>query len=76
MKLMHNILSKIKPHFEEGGKLHTLYPAYDTFETFLFVPNHTSSSGTHIKDSVDLKRTMVSFKIIKYFIRGEVKLAD
>ncbi len=59
MKLMHNILSKIKPHFEEGGKLHTLYPAYDAFETFLFVPNHTSSSGTHIKDSVDLKRTMV-----------------
>ena len=59
MKLMHNILNNIKPHFEEGGKLHTLYPAYDAFETFLFVPNHTSQSGTHIKDSVDLKRTMV-----------------
>ena len=59
MKLMHNILHKIKPHFEEGGKLHALYPAYDAFETFLFVPNHTSSNGTHIKDSVDLKRTMV-----------------
>ena len=59
MKLIHNILNKIKPHFEEGGKLHTLYPAYDAFETFLFVPNHTTSSGSHIKDSVDLKRTMV-----------------
>ncbi len=59
MKLMHNILNKIKPHFEEGGKLHALYPAYDAFETFLFVPNHTAQSGTHIKDSVDLKRTMV-----------------
>ena len=56
---MQNILAKIKPHFEEGGKLHTLYPAYDAFETFLFVPNHTSSSGTHIRDSIDLKRTMV-----------------
>ena len=59
MKFMHNILNTIKPHFEEGGRLRTLYPAYDAFETFLFVPNHTSSSGTHIKDSVDLKRTMV-----------------
>ena len=59
MKLMKNILSKIKPHFEQDGKLHALYPAYDAFETFLFVPNHTSSSGTHIKDSIDLKRTMV-----------------
>ena len=59
MKLMHNILNKIKPHFEEGGRLHTLYPAYDAFETFLFVPNHTTETGAHIRDSIDLKRTMV-----------------
>ncbi|RPG60459.1 MAG: NADH:ubiquinone reductase (Na(+)-transporting) subunit B [Flavobacteriales bacterium TMED191] len=59
MKLMRNILKKIKPHFEKEGALHSLYPAYDAFETFLFVPNHTSQSGTHIRDSVDLKRTMV-----------------
>ena len=37
MKLMQNILHKIKPHFEKDGKLHALYPAYDAFETFLFV---------------------------------------
>ena len=59
MNFIHNILSKIKPHFEKDGKLHSLYPAYDAFETFLFVPNHTSSNGTHIKDTIDLKRTMV-----------------
>ena len=59
MKLMHNILKKIKPHFEKEGPLNALYPAYDAFETFLFVPNHTTQSGTHIRDSVDLKRTMV-----------------
>jgi Na+-transporting NADH:ubiquinone oxidoreductase subunit B len=29
------------------------------FETFLFVPNHTNKNGTHIRDYVDLKRTMV-----------------
>tara|TARA_B100000579_G_scaffold16256_2_gene11516 strand:+ start:544 stop:1755 length:1212 start_codon:yes stop_codon:yes gene_type:complete len=59
MKLMKNILKTIKPNFEKGGKLHKLYPAYDAFETFLFVPNHTSSEGAHIRDSIDLKRTMV-----------------
>jgi len=59
MQLLKNILSKIKPHFDEGGKLNRLYPAYDAFETFLFVPNHTASNGTHIRDSIDLKRTMV-----------------
>ena len=63
MKLIHNILNKIKPHFEEGGKLHTLYPAYDAFETFLFVPDHTTKKGSHIRDAIDLKRTMITVLI-------------
>jgi Na+-transporting NADH:ubiquinone oxidoreductase subunit B len=58
MKLFKNILNSVKPHFEPGGKLEKLYPAYDAFETFLFVPDHTTHKGTHIKDAIDLKRTM------------------
>ena len=58
MKLFKNILSSVKPHFDSGGKLEKLYPAYDAFETFLFVPDHTTHQGTHIKDAIDLKRTM------------------
>ena len=58
MKLFKNILSSVKPHFSKGGKLEKLYPAYDAFETFLFVPDHTTHKGTHIKDAIDLKRTM------------------
>ncbi len=58
MKLFKNILSSVKPHFLEGGKLEKMYPAYDAFETFLFVPDHTTQSGSHIRDAVDLKRTM------------------
>ena len=60
MKLFKNILNSVKPHFEKGGKLEKLYPAYDAFETFLFVPDHTSQSGSHIHDAIDLKRTMFS----------------
>ena len=60
MKLFKNILNSVKPHFTEGGKLEKLYPAYDAVETFLFVPDHTSQSGTHIHDAIDLKRTMFS----------------
>ena len=60
MKLFKNVLNGIKPHFERGGKLEKLYPAYDAFETFLFVPDHTSKSGSHIHDAIDLKRTMFS----------------
>ena len=58
MKLFKNILESIKPHFEKGGRLEKMYPAYDAFETFLFVPDHTTHQGSHIRDSVDLKRTM------------------
>ena len=60
MKLFRNLLNNVKPHFTKGGKLEKMYPAYDAFETFLFVPDHTSKSGSHIRDSIDLKRTMVT----------------
>mgnify|MGYP001410274392 CR=1 FL=1 len=58
MKLFKSLLDSVKPHFENGGKLEKLLPAYDAFETFLFVPNHTTKKGSHIRDSIDLKRTM------------------
>ena len=59
MKALRNYLDKIKPNFEEGGKLHWLYSTYDAVETFLFVPNTTSKSGVHIHDARDSKRTMI-----------------
>lgn len=59
MKALRKYLDKIKPNFEEGGKLHWLYSTYDAFETFLFVPNSTSRSGVHIHDARDSKRTMI-----------------
>lgn len=56
---IHNLLEKIKPNFEEGGKFEKFYPVYDGFATFLFVPGHTTHSGSHIRDGIDLKRTMI-----------------
>lgn len=58
MKALRKYLDKIKPNFEEGGKLHWLHSTFDAFETFLFVPNNTSRSGVHIHDARDSKRTM------------------
>lgn len=63
MKLFRNLLNSVKPHFTEGGKLEKMYPAFDAFETFLFVPDHTSKSGAHIRDAIDLKRTMITVVI-------------
>jgi Na+-transporting NADH:ubiquinone oxidoreductase subunit B len=58
MKALRNYLDKIKPNFEEGGKLHAFRSVFDGFETFLFVPNTTSKSGVHIHDAIDSKRIM------------------
>ena len=60
MNFIRKNLDRIKKPFEKGGKLEKFYPAFNAFETFLFVPNHTTKSGSHIRDAVDLKRTMVT----------------
>lgn len=59
MKALRKYLDKIKPNFEEGGKLSMFRSVFDGFETFLFTPNSTSKSGVHIHDSIDSKRTMI-----------------
>lgn len=58
MKALRNYLDKIKPNFQEGGKLHALRSVFDGFETFMFVPNETAKSGSHIHDAIDSKRIM------------------
>ena len=59
MKALRNYLDKIKPNFEEGGKLHAFRSVFEGFESFLFVPSTTSRSGTHIHDAIDSKRIMI-----------------
>ena len=78
MKLVKNILESVKPLFVKGGKLEKMYPAYDAFETFLFVPDHTTKSGSHIRDAVDLKRTMafVVLSLIPCIIFGMWNIGD
>ena len=58
MKALRNYLDKIKPNFEEGGKLAMFRSVFEGFETFLFVPNETSKTGVHIHDCIDSKRAM------------------
>ena len=53
-------MNKIEPTFRAGGKLSKLESVYDGMETFLFTPNATSRSGSHIHDGNDLKRTMIT----------------
>ena len=59
MNFLRNYLDKQKPKFEKGGKLEKFHSVFTGFESFLFVPNTTTSSGAHIRDAVDLKITMI-----------------
>jgi len=59
MKALRNYVDKIKPQFEKGGKFAKLQSTFEAFETLLFVPNTTTRKGSHIRDTMDLKRTMM-----------------
>ncbi|MDO4757671.1 MAG: NADH:ubiquinone reductase (Na(+)-transporting) subunit B [Rikenellaceae bacterium] len=59
MKALRNLVDKVKPTFEKGGKLGFLHSTFEGFETFLFVPNTTTTKGAHIRDCNDMKRTMI-----------------
>ena len=60
MKSLRNFIDRIKPNFEKGGKFQKLHSTFDAFETFLFVPKTVTTKGSHIRDSIDMKRTMTA----------------
>ncbi len=63
MEWIRQRLDKIKQPFQKGKKLEKYAPAINALDTFLFTPNHTTQKGAHIRDAVDLKRTMITVVI-------------
>ena len=56
MKGLLNFFHKIEPDKKKSPFLHTVY---DGFLTFVFVPDHVTAKGVHVRDRMDLKRLMV-----------------
>lgn len=50
----------MEPKFSKGGKLEKWNPVFESFITLAFTPKHTTKLGSHIRDGVDLKRTMIT----------------
>ncbi len=59
MKALRNFLDKQKPHFEKGGKFEKLNSMFDSVETLMYVPDTVTKKGAHIRDAIDMKRTMI-----------------
>jgi Na+-transporting NADH:ubiquinone oxidoreductase subunit B len=58
---MNFLLKKIKelePKFEKGGPYEKFHSVFDGFSTFLYVPDKVTTRGSHIRDYMDMKRTM------------------
>ncbi len=51
-------IDKIKPLFTEGGRFGKLRSVFEGFESFIFVPDKVTFKGSHVRDPIDLKRTM------------------
>ena len=56
---LRKFIDKIKPNYEEGGKLYCFHSFFDAMETFFYVPNKVTINGAHVRDAVDMKRNMI-----------------
>jgi Na+-transporting NADH:ubiquinone oxidoreductase subunit B len=63
VKFLEKYLHKMEPHFIKGGKYEKWNPLFETLATFAFTPKLVTTKGTHIRDGVDLKRTMFTVVI-------------
>lgn len=60
MKFLEKIVHKWEPKFAKGAKLEKWNPLFESFSTLAFTPAIVTSKGSHIRDGVDLKRTMMT----------------
>ena len=63
MKFLRDMLDRQAKHFEPGGKLEKLYPAWEAQDTFLYTPGSVTRGASHVRDAADLKRIMITVVI-------------
>ena len=60
MSVVDKLIHKVEPHFEEGGKLHRLYYAFDMLKSMNFSLPTRTEGGVHIRDGIDVRRMMAT----------------
>lgn len=63
MKFLRSTLDRIEPLFHKGGSLERLYPLYEAIDTFVYTPGQVTTGAAHVRDSMDLKRMMITVVI-------------
>jgi len=54
-----NLIEKMEPHFEAGGRYEKWYALYEATATFFYTPGYVTKGITHVRDGIDLKRMMI-----------------
>ena len=60
MKLLRKVLDRVAPTFDEGGRLHVLYPVFEAVDSFLYTSRKVSTGSVHVRDAVAYKRMMMT----------------
>ena len=60
MMSLRDLLDKIEPHFEKGGRFENFYAVYEMVDTILYTPGEVTVGASHVRDAVDLKRVMTT----------------
>jgi Na+-transporting NADH:ubiquinone oxidoreductase subunit B len=60
MQFLRDFLDSQEKHFVKGGRFEKLYPFYEANDTLLFTPGDVTKGKTHVRDSLDLKRLMIT----------------
>lgn len=63
MNFLEDQLKKIGKFFGKGKPLEKLYPFYEAIDTFLLTPGKRTTKAPFVRDSIDLKRVMISVVI-------------
>ena len=58
--MLRNLLDKLEPNFHKGGKWEKWYALYEAVDTALFKPSDVTKNSSHVRDSIDLKRVMIT----------------
>ncbi len=59
MKFLRNIFDNAHAALNKSEKTKKYFPLVDSLDTLMFTPNHVTKSGAHVRDAIDLKRTMM-----------------
>ncbi|MDA0789956.1 MAG: NADH:ubiquinone reductase (Na(+)-transporting) subunit B [Proteobacteria bacterium] len=57
---LRQFLDGIEPEFEKGGRFERWYAVYEAVDTIFYTPGKVTTTSSHVRDAVDLKRIMAT----------------